>query len=225
MFNDLVRIGFPKNCLSCSNSLVNNELFICTNCYFYIPKGELAINQDTETGKLFEKNKCFHGSSHLLNFDKNGKTQHILHELKYNSNIRLGEYLGSLIASEFEILLKDIDYILPVPLHPKKEHQRGYNQSLVISNGINSVLGIPVSKNNLIRIKYTETQTKKNKSERIKNMNNAFDLRDINEFKGKTLLLLDDVITTGSTLNECIRVLSEIKDVKIKTLLLAKANI
>ncbi len=224
MFSDLIKIGFPKNCISCNNSLVKNETYLCGNCFFYIPKGELTMSSDGEIGNLFNHFDCFVGGSHLFDFDKEGKTQQILHELKYNSNINFGEYLGKLMGSEFKDLLKDIEYLIPVPLHPKKEHQRGFNQSLLLCKGLNSVLKTPISTKNLIRTRYTETQTKKNKSQRIENIKNAFEIKKPEEFIGKSVLLIDDVITTGSTLSECMAVLYEIEGIKISVLLLAKAN-
>lgn len=223
MLTDLIKIGFPQNCLSCSNALVQSEKFICSSCYFYLPKGELAIRINTDSGKLFEENDSFLGAGHLFDFDKEGKTQHLLHELKYNSNLPFGEYLGTLLGSEFQALLSDIDFLVPVPLHPKKEYKRGFNQSHLLGKGISSVTSIPISSNNLIRTRFTETQTKKNKEERKMNIQNAFEVRSPQEFENKTLLLLDDVITTGSTLMECIRVLSSIEGIQIKALFLAKA--
>ncbi len=224
MITDLIKIGFPKNCLSCSNALAKNENYLCTNCYFYLPKGELAIHHETDAGKLFEPIDSFLGAGHLFDFDKNGKTQHVLHELKYNSNQDFGIYLGTLLGNEFIKQLEYIDVLVPVPLHPKKLHQRGFNQSELLAKGISKTTEINLSINNLIRTRHTETQTKKSKTERKKNIARAFNVLNKNEFENKQVLILDDVITTGSTLTECIKVLSPIKGIKIKALLLAKAN-
>jgi len=220
---DLIKIGFPKNCISCSNALAQNENHICSSCYFYLPKGPLAIDKNTDSGKLFDENDSFFGAGHLFDFDKEGKTQKLLHELKYNANIAFGEYIGTLMGSEFISLLSDIDFLVPVPLHPKKQHQRGFNQSEILGEGISSVTSIPLSKHNLIRTRYTETQTKKNREQRKLNIKNAFELNNSSEFENKTVLLLDDVITTGSTIMECVKVLSQAEGIKIKGLLLAKA--
>jgi predicted amidophosphoribosyltransferase len=102
MFLGLVKIGFPKYCISCNNSLLANETYLCVNCFFYIPKGELKIAKNTETGKLFENSETFKGGGHLFNFDKDGKAQKILHELKYSNNQKFGEYLGKILANEFD---------------------------------------------------------------------------------------------------------------------------
>ncbi|MEN8827027.1 MAG: ComF family protein [Flavobacteriales bacterium] len=224
MLIDLIKIGFPKNCLSCSNALVQNENYLCSSCYFYLPKGELAIHNETDSGKLFEPLDSFVGAGHLFNFDKNGKTQQVLHELKYNSNQDFGVYLGKLFGNEFFNILTHIDLIVPVPLHPKKQHQRGFNQSELLARGISDVTNINISTNNLIRNRFTETQTKKNKSERKKNIAMAFEIINKLEFENKRIVILDDVITTGSTLSECIKVLSQVQGIEISGLLLAKAN-
>lgn len=224
MLLDLVKIGFPKNCVACSKALAQNESYLCSSCFFYLPKGELAIHNNTDSGKLFEPMESFLGAGHLFNFDKNGKTQHLLHELKYNSNQDFGLFLGTLLGNEFEELLKGTDLIIPVPLHPKKQHQRGFNQSEILARGISNVTKTPVSVNNLIRNRFTETQTKKNKNERKKNIEKAFELKKMNEYENKEVLILDDVITTGSTLSECIKVLIQVKGIRVKALLLAKAN-
>lgn len=223
VLSHLIKIGFPNNCITCSNSLLRNEKFICSNCFFYIPKGDSIISNSSETAQLLGKYPVTIGGCHLFNFDKDGKTQQLLHELKYNSNIDLGLFLGELIGVEFKSQLQHIDYIIPVPLHKKKLHERGYNQSEILSNGINKIIHKEVSISNLERIKYTQTQTKKNKIERLENIKDAFVLKNPKEFEHKTVLLIDDVVTTGSTLVECIRSLSLVKDIKIVVLVLAKA--
>ena len=224
MFSDLIKIAFPKNCIGCSHSLNSNEKFLCSNCYFYFPKGEASISINTETGQLFDSIPTILGASHLFYFDKDGKTQKVLHELKYKKNLNFGEYLGELMGVEFQSSLEDVDLVIPVPLHPKKEHQRGFNQSTLLCNGISTVIQKPVSTEILIRTRFTETQTKKNREERIQNIKNAFELLNKKELQDKTILLVDDVITTGSTLIECVNELNKAEGVRIKILLLAKAS-
>ncbi|MDB4088745.1 ComF family protein [Flavobacteriales bacterium] len=219
----LIKIGFPNNCITCNDSLLRNEKFICSNCFFFIPKGESTISKESETNSLLGNHQSLIGGGHLFNFDKDGKTQQLLHELKYNSNIQLGTFLGELIGAEFKSQLKHIDFIIPVPLHKKKLYERGYNQSEVLSNGINNVIEKKISIDNLIRTKYTETQTKKNKLERIENIKNAFEINNPQDLEGKSILLIDDVITTGSTLAECINSFDSVKNIKITVMVLAKA--
>ncbi len=223
MFKNLIHLGFPNNCVGCSNALVQNEKFICSSCFFFLPKGELKIDKTSESSQILVDSPYFFGASHLFNFDKNGKTQHLLHELKYKSNTKLGVYLGELIGSDFQPFLKEIDYIVPVPLHPKKLYQRGYNQSEILANGISNIILKPVNTDNLTRIKNTETQTKKSKKARIENVKSAFSIMDTTIFENKNILLIDDVMTTGSTLVECMREIGKSKGVQIKVLALARA--
>lgn len=223
MFKNLIHLGFPNNCVGCSNSLVQNEKYICASCFFFLPKGELKIDKNTLSAPLLASSDLFIGSSHLFNFDKNGKTQHLLHELKYKSNMQLGIYLGELMGSDFKPMLEDIDVIVPVPLHPKKMYQRGYNQSELLAKGISSIIDKPIDTNNLTRIKNTETQTKKDKSARIENVKSAFSLINSEVFAHKTILLVDDVITTGSTLLACMSEIEKSEGAKIKVLALAQA--
>ena len=223
VLSHLIKIGFPNNCITCSNSLLRNEKYICSNCFFYIPKGDSVISNSSETASLLINQEILIEGCHLFNFDKDGKTQQLLHELKYNSNTQLGIFLGELIGGEFKSQLQDIDFILPVPLHKRKLHERGYNQSEILSKGINNIIEKIISINNLTRVRYTETQTKKNKVERLKNIKNAFELKNPDEFENKTVLLIDDVVTTGSTLLECIQSLHSVKGIKIVVLVLAKA--
>jgi len=121
----LIKIGFPNNCITCNDSLLRNEKFICSNCFFFIPKGESTISKESETNSLLGNHQSLIGGGHLFNFDKDGKTQQLLHELKYNSNIQLGTFLGELIGAEFKSQLKHIDFIIPVPLYKKKLYERG----------------------------------------------------------------------------------------------------
>ncbi|MEN8927736.1 MAG: ComF family protein [Flavobacteriales bacterium] len=224
VISHLLKISFPNNCVTCGNSLLQNEKVLCSNCFFYIPKGEANIGTNNEICSLLRVSEEIIGASHLFTFDREGKTQKLLHELKYSSNLPLGTYLGEQMGVDFKKQLQGIHFIIPVPLHNKKMHERGYNQSEILCRGINKVIKKQISTDNLVRVKYTETQTKKNKQQRIENIKNAFALKNVTEFKGKTVLLVDDVITTGSTLMECIESLKRAEGIQIIVLVLAKAN-
>jgi ComF family protein len=142
-------------------------------------------------------------SSFLL-YDKGLSTQNILHSIKYKGNKLLATYLGEMYGHE--ILGKfdrPLDYIIPVPLHKRKLRERGYNQSEYWANGLSVSLKAPVDTKTLIRTQYTSTQTKKSRTDRVKNVENAFRVQRADPLKGKTVLLVDDVITTGSTLEAC----------------------
>jgi len=224
MLQDLLNIVFPSNCITCKKTLFKGEKYICTSCHFNIPKGDRALTANSDSGQLLYEKKSFKGSTHLYYFDKDGKTQKILHQLKYKTNQDFGIFLGELMGADFKKALPKIDFLVPVPLHPKKLYKRGFNQSELLARGMNKLLKINISTTVLIRTRFTETQTKKGKKERIKNMKDAFEITDKKTFKNKTILLIDDVITTGSTLKECVRELDKIEGISIYVLLLAVAS-
>ncbi|MCW3804453.1 ComF family protein [Plebeiibacterium marinum] len=158
----------------------------------------------------------------LLLYTKGDKTKQILHSIKYRNNIALAEEMGKMIAHNLSEsnLFSTIDYIIPVPLHPAKLNKRGYNQSEIISNGISKITKIPVETDILFKTLNTSTQTKKNRFERWKNAENIYELRNSSKIKGKKILLIDDVLTTGATLEACATALhlAEISGLSIITL-------
>jgi ComF family protein len=143
--------------------------------------------------------------------------QHLIHELKYKGNKEAGVFLGQQLGETIKDapLFQGIDYLIPVPLHPKRERQRGYNQSLMIAQGIHEVTGIPIGDKYLVRGIYTETQTHKTAEERFKNVKDIFEVHFADELKGKHVLLIDDVLTTGATLESCAHQLEAIPGITI----------
>lgn len=138
-------------------------------------------------------------------FVKDGSIQHIIHELKYNRNPLIGYYMGQLCGEDIKEseFISSVDLLVPVPLHPKREKMRGYNQSYEICRGISERTGIPVDNNTLIRKVNNPSQTKNSRFDRWKNVEDIFSITDETAFSGKHILLVDDVITTGSTLESC----------------------
>ena len=161
----------------------------------------------------------------LFTFNKDGNAQKLIHTLKYeegkNVGIFLGQQLGFAIKeSEF---FNNIDIVIAVPLHPKKQKLRGYNQSAYLAKGIKEVLSIPINKKSLLRIENTDSQTRKKRFSRWENMMNSFDLKTTNKLIDKHILLVDDVVTTGATLEACAQKLLEIKGVKVSVVTIAVA--
>ena len=138
-------------------------------------------------------------------FSKEGKVQHLIHVLKYKGNGEAGVFLGQELGKSIKDapLFQGIDCLIPVPLHPKREKERGYNQSMMIAQGVSEVTGVPVGANNLVRSVNTATQTHKSKEERWKNVKDIFEVRHPEQLEGKYVLLIDDVLTTGATLEAC----------------------
>jgi ComF family protein len=154
-------------------------------------------------------------------FEKETKVQNILHHIKYKGKYKFAQQMGEMMAREIPDFFVDIDVIVPVPLHPKKEKIRGYNQSVEIAKGVQKVVGLPIFSQLLERTRFSETQTHKNKEERWKNAEGLFTLAPNDGFEGKHILLVDDVLTTGSTAIACLKCLEQIPNVKLSFLSLA----
>lgn len=159
-------------------------------------------------------------------FSKNELIQFLIHDLKYNGNKEAGIYLSEILG---ESLLKsdrfsNIDYLIPLPLFADKEYKRGFNQAEVICDGLSNSMHIPVLTKNVVRIRFTETQTKKHRTERWENVNESFKVIDESVLKNKHILLVDDVITTGATLDACAQILNNIEGIKISIATLTTAS-
>lgn len=215
MLNDLLRILFPSNCINCKKTLYKGENFICSTCCLHIPYRDINEN--------LNKKLKIEGINHLnsfLDFNKKGITQGILHEIKYKDNIKLAHYFGSAMA---EMTTNNYEYIIPVPLHPKKKRKRGYNQAKEIAFGLSLATNIPINQTSLKKVKHTSTQTKKNKMEREANVLDTFSCSTI---KANKIMLLDDVVTTGSTLNECVKTIKKANpNIQIDIFCLAYASL
>lgn len=226
LFKCLLNLLFPRVCAACGVLLLEGEDIVCTTCRFLLPKTGYELNHDNPLAKSFYGQMPFHAVTAEFFFSKNGKVQHLIHGLKYHhcreNGIFLGREIGkSLIrAPDFQ----GIDFIVPVPLHPKKEKMRGYNQSHVIAEGICDVTQIPIAENCLVRRVFTATQTKKSRDERWKNVKDIFMLQNPEKMKGKHVLLVDDVLTTGATLMSAGKVLLQVEGIKISVATVACAG-
>jgi len=182
-----------------------------------MPRTNYAQDSDNPLAQIFWGRVRLEGVSSLFRFEKGSRYQTLLHLLKYKGARKVGKYLGLLLGSELlNSSFEEVDYIVPVPLHKKKERLRGYNQSYIIAEGVSEQLNKPIINTILIRIKHTDSQTNKARWERYENLENGFQLgSDFEEYSNKTLLLIDDVLTTGSTLEACALALNRIPNVKI----------
>ena len=203
--SDVVALLFPNLCNGCGLSLFPGEKAICTYCLYDLPYTDFHSNPHNRVAKQLWSRLPFEAAMAMLYFKKGTKIQNLIHNLKYNGKTEVGHQLGNLLGEKLLLSehYKAIDYIIPVPLHPKKERTRGYNQSLYIAEGIAEVLGASVRKNLLIRKKITDTQTRKSRFIRYENMLSVFELFKAEQLQHKHVLLVDDVVTTGATIEAC----------------------
>jgi ComF family protein len=207
--SDLLSVLFPNVCYGCGNVLFKNEKDICLHCYYKLPRTKFSINSDNPVEKIFKGRIPILGASSFLYFKQKGLAQKLVHQFKYKKNIELGQYLSGLFAKDISDLNPTYrpDIISCVPLHPRKKNIRGFNQSEIIASKLSTVLNIPFDKNLLIRTKYSETQTRKHRFERWENTEQIFKVNPQINITGMHIAIVDDVITTGSTIESCARLL------------------
>lgn len=211
MILDFVSLFFPHYCLACGKGMGKNETYVCTTCDFELPKTESHLTQDHFVAQKFYGRVQLKFAIARYLFVAQGRVQHLLHHLKYKNFPELGVYLGKQYANDLDryLPLQDLDGVLSVPLHQAKLKIRGYNQSEEFARGLAEGLAIPLLENGLKRIKNSKTQTSMDRLERLKNVESVFEVTDNQLIKDKKLLLVDDVITTGATLEACITTLQK----------------
>jgi ComF family protein len=225
-FNSFTQLLFPNLCICCKRYLSNQERFICDMCNYNLPLYEFNSLKDNDLRKKFWGTLPIQECLAYLSFKQNNEVQKVMHELKYNGNkeigFAMGLTLGRLILSFDK--LDDIDFIIPIPLHKKREDQRGFNQAEVIANGVSNIIKAPVLNNVVVRVINNKSQTNRNRLDRSINTDNIFKVMDLKPLEGKHILLLDDVITTGATMISCGNSLLRVKDLKLSVAGLAVAN-
>ena len=200
---------------------MEGEENICLTCLYSLPRLAKQDYTDNRIMDLFLGRVKLEKAFSWCMFEKQTSVQNILHHIKYKDKDYLARQMGEIMAREMPDFFADIDAIVPVPLHKKKQKIRGYNQSEEIAKGVQSVVGLPIFSKLLSRTRFSETQTHKNKEERWKNTQGLFTLEPNEGFEGKHLLLIDDVLTTGSTAIACLEELQKIPNVKLSFLSLA----
>ena len=215
--DSILNLFYPRVCAACGESLLKDEETVCLKCRYTLPHTGYERYPDNPLAQTFYGRANIHAVTACYFFAKSGKVQHLIHQLKYKGNKDAGAFLGKQLGESLKDapLFQGIEVIIPVPLHPRRERQRGYNQSLIIAQGISGVTGIPVGNQYLFRTKYNETQTRKTAEERYNNVQGIFELRRQEELKGKHVLLVDDVLTTGATLESCAHQLESVPGITI----------
>ena len=226
MFKSLLQLFFPPVCAGCKTVLVANENVICTKCRHEIPLTQHHLNSENEAIKKFYGRIPVEHVSALVYFHKKGIVQELIHCLKYRGQEDIGTVLGEWYAEELisSQLLQTVDTIIPVPLHPKKLRERGYNQVTEFGNALAKSLQIPVNTSILFRQVYSKTQSQKNRLSRTEGIDTIFDVSFDEKDHNKHFLLIDDVITTGATLEVCAKALLKIPGTKISIVCMAMAD-
>lgn len=217
IWGGLLHFIYPRLCVSCRKALIVQEEILCLSCADALPLTNYHHLADNETAKRFAGRINFKHATSYAYFAEGGVSQSLMHDFKYKKNTAVGVYLARRFANALlkTTWIKDIDIIIPVPLHKNKFIKRGYNQSEIVGQAMAGFLNIITDNNSLIRIVDTESQTQKSRSERAENMKDVFALADSKSLKGKHILLLDDVLTTGATLESCVATLQEIEGITI----------
>ena len=226
MFESIINLFFPKVCSGCSSFLLSNENVICTVCRHDIPLTNHHLNPENDAFKKFYGRIPVIHTSALFYFHKKGIVQELIHNLKYKGHEEIGAILGEWYAEDLKTieLLQSVDEIIPVPLHRRKLKERGYNQVTAFGTALSSSLNIDYNDSLLIRNVYSKTQSKKNLLGRTEGIESTFDVAFTEKDHNKHFLLIDDVITTGSTLEACSRALLKIPGAKISIVCMAMAQ-
>ena len=226
MFKNLINLLFPKVCLGCQSHLLSDENTICTSCRHEIPLTQHTKNPENEAFKKFYGRIAVAHVSCLLYYHKKGIVQEIIHSLKYRGHQEVGIIFGGWYAEELKSLAisKTFDAIIPVPLHQKRLRERGYNQVTTFGQELSKNLEIPYNPSLLQRKVYSKTQVKKNLLGRTGITDTVFDVVFDESAHHKHFLLIDDVLTTGATLEACAKALLKIPGAKISIACMAMSH-
>lgn len=226
MFESIINLFFPKVCSGCNSFLLTNENVICTVCRHDIPLTNHHLNPENDASKKFYGRIPILHASALFYFHKKGIVQQLIHNLKYKGHEEIGSIVGEWYSEDLSRMefIQTVDEIIPVPLHPRKLKERGYNQVTAFGKALSSSLNLTYNDSLLIRNIYSKTQSKKNLLGRTEGIETIFDVSFSERDHNKHFLLIDDVITTGSTLEACSRALLKIPGAKISIVCMAMAQ-
>ena len=230
MFKNLIsaatHLFYPHLCIGCGSDLLQLDSLLCLSCINELPHTSFETYPNNPIERMFIGRFPLVAATSGFYFSKGDLIQYLIHELKYKGNKEAGIYLSEIVGINMlqSNRFNKIDYLIPLPLFAEKEYKRGFNQAEVVCRGISNSMNIPVLVKNVVRIRFTETQTKKHRTERWDNVNESFKVTDPSVLKNKHILLVDDVITTGATLDACAQVLNKIDGLQISIATLAIAG-
>jgi ComF family protein len=214
---DFISLLYPKVCAACGNSLFKHEEIICTYCLYHLPKTNYHLMENSPLDQVFWGRAQLANTAALYTFQKKSKVQHLIHQLKYKGRMDIGIYLGKILGNDLAKTeaFKDVTKVIPVPLHPDKQRKRGYNQSEQFAIGLAKVLNIEMDATSFIRTIDTQTQTRKSRFARWENVKEIFQVTTPAKLANRHILLVDDVITTGATLESAAHVLLQTEGLKL----------
>ncbi|MCT4586548.1 MAG: ComF family protein [Carboxylicivirga sp.] len=225
MTSAIADLFFPPVCVSCGTHLFKQEVEICQMCIRRLPRTNFEKQPHENKMSLLMWGRCHVEQAYSLFYYKKGeRVQRLLHEIKYRRNMDLGKELGRQLGKVIQQAKPgEYDCVIPIPLHPKKLRQRGFNQAELIADGLAEVLSIPMDISSVKRSVHTESQTRKGRFERWQNVENIFQVSETNLLNGKHVLLVDDVITTGSTMEACINTIRQVDGAQVSMATIACA--
>lgn len=225
MLGGLLHLLYPNLCAGCEADLPNRHYCFCIRCQSRLQAADMYLQAENEfTGRFWGRLRIESGAA-MYYFNRKSPIQRALHQLKYKNQpeigVRIGQRFGQLLAQSpwFQV----VDAIVPVPLHPQKERLRGYNQSAMLAQGLADSMHVPVLQHTLVRSAFTSSQTRKKRMERFENVNSVFAVKHPERIAGKHLLLVDDVLTTGATLESCGNLLLEVSGTRLSLATIAIA--
>ena len=227
LWDDFISLLFPRLCYGCGCHLLRNEKIICTECYILIPRTNYHLSNENPVAKLFWGRCLIEKAAAFSYYAKGSRMRKLIHNMKYKGIREIGTEIGRIYAITLSRsgFTDGIDVIIPVPLHRSKKKKRGFNQSESVSEGISSVTGLKLDTTTLVRVSASATQTKRSRYDRWTNVEGIFKVTDPGRIQGMHVLLVDDVITTGSTIESCTNELLKIEGVKVSVVALAYAEL
>jgi len=224
--NSFLHLLFPHVCNGCGTDILSEESTLCMRCIAEMPETYFHMHANNPVEKIFWGRLPLISATAQYYFTKESLMQILMHQLKYKGNKELGKQLGRFMGNDLlqTNRFNNIEALIPLPLFPAKEKRRGYNQATILCEGIAEVLKVEILRDVIIRIQYTETQTKKGRMERWQNIEGKFELVKPEEIQHKHVLLVDDVVTTGATLEACGQEILQASDAKLSIATLCYAS-
>ncbi len=217
VLQDASRLLLPHLCMGCGSDALERSSIVCAKCLLKLPSTNHFVQPKNEVYEKFAGRIQIEQAASMYYFTKQSLLQHLMKQLKYHRHAQTGLILGAMLGHQLSNApqFDDVSVIIPLPLNEQKLHQRGYNQAALIAQGITEVWPKPYNDTALSRSIFTQTQTKKNRISRFENMEDVFVVNDSAALKGQHVLLIDDIVTTGATLEACGLQMLTVSDIKI----------